>query len=162
MLSKVIHCVNVVSVIFNNVACGVLAGMMFFVFVDVTMRYCFNRPIWGSFEITLLMMGPLCFSLAYAGVRKAHIRVDVLVSHLPQRAQAIIESVLGLAGLGIIFLIASQNILYMEEAFYDWRLTESLEVPLFPFIGLISIGFILFGLALLVQFLESVLKAVRK
>ena len=79
------------SRIINTVGLGVLAVMMFLTATDVTLRYVFNRPIPGAFELTEFLMATLvAFALAYTQVHKGHINVDLIISRFPPRAQAVI------------------------------------------------------------------------
>ena len=62
--------------------------------VDVFLRYLFNSPILGSYELTEFMMAILVFgSVAYTMVVKGHVTVDLVITRLPARAQAILECI---------------------------------------------------------------------
>lgn len=70
---------------------GVIAGVLLFAmmtltFVDVVLRYIFNAPLQGSFEITELMLVVLIFAaLPLVSQREKHVVMDFLDRFLPLR-----------------------------------------------------------------------------
>lgn len=122
---------------------------------DVMLRYFFNRPIPGAYELVQFMMVILVsFSLAYCFIQKGHISVDVVISRCPQRAQVIIKSIGTLISLGLVSLITWQSALYakvISEAGWESLI---LDIPLFPFIAVVSCGCGVLCLALLKDFVS--------
>jgi len=152
-----------VSVVLHSIGVGVLALMMLLTASDVTLRYVFNKPIVGSFDLTEYMMAiVVAFSLAYCAVMKGNVRVDLVVSRLSQRAQAIIDSVTGLLGLGLFSLITWQCFVYMKILFASKLASSVMLIPAFPFVGLVACGSALLTLVLLVDFLDFLSQAVRR
>jgi TRAP-type C4-dicarboxylate transport system permease small subunit len=140
-----------------------LAGMMFFIATDVTLRYFFNRPILGGYEITQSLMGILvALALAHTGFQGGHITVDVLTTRLPEKMQIFLSIIILICCLCLVGLITWQNTLYVKVAFDSGYRTASLNIPYYPFIIVISIGFALYWLVLFVNFLESILKVFHK
>jgi TRAP-type C4-dicarboxylate transport system permease small subunit len=63
-----------------------LFGMMTLTFIDVLLRYLFNAPLQGSFEITELMLVVLIFAaLPLVSRREEHVVMDFLDRFLPLR-----------------------------------------------------------------------------
>ena len=63
----------------------VLAVMMFFIMTDVLLRYIFNSPILGSYEIVEYMMALLIpFGVVYCAHTKGHVAVDILFDRFPK------------------------------------------------------------------------------
>lgn len=76
----------------NGIGVGFLALMMFLTGTDVTLRYIFNRPIAGAYELTELMMVILVFwGLSYTQLEKGHVAIELVFSRLPKTAQAIVD-----------------------------------------------------------------------
>jgi len=147
----------------HSVGVSILAAMMLLTFADVALRYVFNRPISGSYELTEFMMAVLLtFGIAYCAVVKGHVTVDVVVSRFPQRVQAIIDSITCLLGLSLFSLITWQCILYAAEKYGSGHGSVVLEIPIYPFIGLIALGSLVFCLALLAHLIEFLSQAVEK
>ena len=148
---------------FYSVGIGVLAVLMFLTAGDVTLRYVFNRPITGTFDITQFMMAILVsFGLAYCAVKKGHVRVDLVVSHFSKRAQTIIDAITGLFGLGLFSLITWQAAVNMKELWGSGLTSSVLLTPVFPFAGLVALGSACLTLVLLSDFLNFLSEAVKR
>jgi len=147
----------------SAIAAGMLVAMMILTGADVTLRYIFNRPILGSFEITEFMMAiTVALGLAYCALQKAHVRSDVVVSRLPQWTQAALNSIASLAFLGLFILITWQSI-YRAQAMIDTRLTSSvLYIPKFPFVFVVTAGSALLCLVLLRDLFDYLHQAVKR
>ena len=155
--------VRPVTGVFLGVGVAVLVLMMFLTAADVTGRYVFNRPILGSVELTEFMMATVvAFCIAYCAVMKGHVRVEVIVSRLPQRAQAIIDSITCFVGLGLFSLITWQCFVNMKLLFASKLTSSVLLIPVFPFAGVVGIGSACLTLVLLTDFLDSLSQAVKK
>jgi TRAP-type C4-dicarboxylate transport system permease small subunit len=149
--------------ILHGAGVGVLAAMMVLTASDVTLRYVFNRPIVGSCDLTEYMMAILVsFSLAYCAFYRGHVSVDIIVSHLPRRAQAAIDSVTRLLGIFLFALITWQSWVYMKLLFASGLESTVLLIPRYPFAGLVFLGSAFLTLALLANFLEFLSQAVLK
>jgi TRAP-type transport system small permease protein len=124
---------------------GVIAGVLLFcmmsiTFVDVVLRYIFNAPLKGSFEITELMLVVLIFSaLPLVSRREEHVVMDFLDRHLPPRiylalrALEHIVSAAVMAGLGwLLWQRASKLAAYGDT-------TAVLRIELAPFVYAIAL-----------------------
>ena len=167
MRSRVVSSITTITTvarIFHGGASVALVGMMGVIVVGVTSRYFFNSPIIGSFELTRLALAVLVtLALAHTALEKGHIRVELLVSRLPQRGQVIMEFIAGVFSLGMVSLITWQTILYAIRVIeQEYVFSSVLLFPLYPFIILLAISFMLFWLVIAVNFLDSILKAAGK
>ncbi len=150
------------SGVLHSVGVGVLAAMMLLTVADVTLRKVFNRPIVGSFDLTEYMMAivvSLC--LAYCAVNKGHVRVGLVVERLPQRVQAVIDSITGLFSFALFSLITWQCFIYMKLLIASGLTSTVLYIPVFPFVGVVAFGSAWLSLALLVDFFEFLSQAVK-
>jgi len=140
-----------------------LAAMMFLTATDVMLRYIFNSPLHGGYEVIEYLMAIVVpFGVAYCGHQGSHVAVDLLVIRLPRRAQAIIGSVTAFLSLGLLILITWQNFIYIQEQ-YESKLTSAvLLIPVYPFIGVVAVASAVFCLVLLIDFLNSLSEAVKK
>jgi len=166
-LDKIFHSlervVGRISGAVNSAGVGVLVVMMLLVTMDVFLRYFLNRPIEGSFELVEFMMViVVCLGMAYTGVHKGHVAVEVLVSRFSPRVQAIIDSFNWLVCLGLFFLISWKAVVYARTLWVSGMASSALYVPVFPFVLVLAFGAGLLGLVFLVNFIESVSQAVRK
>lgn len=166
-LTKVVSCfsrvVNPLSRILNSVGVGILATMMFFTVLDVSLRYFFNRPIASSFELTEFMMAiVICFGLAYTAVLQGHINIELVTSRLPQRARAVINSITNLVTVCVFSLITWQSFVHAKTLYLSGLTSSVLYIPVYPFLIMTGFGFAVLTLVFLINFLNSLSQAVRK
>ena len=153
--------VRPVSTGLQGVGAGVLAVMMFLTASDVILRK-FKIPIMGTDDITAFMMAILIsFGLAYCAIRKGHVRVDLIVEHLPSRAQAIIDTITSLLGFGLCTLITWQSFANMVSVYNSGATSWTLNIIAFPFAGLVAFGFVWFTLVLLADFINAISRVVK-
>ena len=104
----------------NGVGATALTLMMLLTAVDVFLRYIFDRPITGSYELTEFLMAILvAFGLAYTAVHQGHINVDLLITGTSPRSQAVINSITALLSLGFFTLMTWRSFLYAEKLRVD-------------------------------------------
>ncbi|NMA91905.1 MAG: TRAP transporter small permease [Firmicutes bacterium] len=151
------------SNIFHYIGSVILAVMMFFTFADVAGRYFLKQPIKGSFEVTEYMLAILIsFSIAYCGVKKGHIHVDVLTMRLPQRVQDILNSITQPLGFILIFLTTWHTVRFALSLHASGMSSTVLVIPKYPFVFIAAVGLGLYSLVLLKDFMESLYKAVKR
>ena len=166
-LNKVIHSLNrVVSPsvrIINYVAAGVLALMMFLTAADVLLRYIFNRPISGTWELTSYMMAVVVgFGLSYCAFVKGLISVEVLTSRFSQKVQTILNCVTYFLSFCFFALVTWQTILYIKIMFESNLVSAVLLIPTFPFIAALALGSLVFTLVIFKDFLEYLSQVVSR
>ena len=118
----------------NGVGATALTLMMLLTAVDVCLRYIFDSPITGSYELTEFMMAILvAFGLAYTAVHQGHINVDLLITNTSQRTQAVINSITALLSVGFFVLMTWRSFFYAEKLRIDGYTSQSLLIPTYPF-----------------------------
>ena len=147
----------------NSVGVAVLFLLMILTSLDVILRYLFNSPIDGTFELTeLMMVVTIFFALAYTESKKSHISVELIVDLLPQRSQAVIDSITALLSFGIISVIIWQGVLFTHEAVLSGEHSALLKIPLFYFKALVPRGAAALNLEILINFIHSVSRVVSR
>lgn len=124
---------------------GAIAGVLLFcmmtlTFIDVTLRYIFNAPLQGSFEITELMLVVLIFAaLPLVSRREEHVVMDFLDRFLPlgiYRALRALEHIVSAAvmtGMGcLMWSKASKMAAYGDTS-------AVLRIELAPFVYAIAL-----------------------
>jgi TRAP-type C4-dicarboxylate transport system permease small subunit len=153
--------VALISRYINSAAAGILIAMMFLTAADVLLRYFFNRPISGSFEVTEYMMAIIIsFGLAHCAIRKGHVSVDLVLSRFTRKGQAVVSSLMYLLSFGFFVLVTWQSFLYIGKIFKSHLTSAVLLIPTFPFVALLAIGIAVFSLVLLIDFLDYLSQAV--
>ena len=93
-----------------------LSLMVLAIVVDVSLRYAFNAPLFGTLDIsTLLMVVVIASGVAYTAHLKRHVTVDVLVDQLSPRHRVVIDTVVGIVSAVFLALIVWRNILHAQS-----------------------------------------------
>lgn len=153
-LSRVIETLSTVGGYFSG--CLVII-MIFLIMFEVFMRYALRCPPIIADEVSAYMYVVLSFiALAYAWKEKAHIRIEVLVSRLPQKLAKWLRLVTLVMALSYAFVasIVAYNFV-LESYMRDLRSNTWLRVPLYlPEISLV-IGFSLLSLMLIIEIIKA-------
>jgi len=162
-LNKVVHFIGITAGVTAKVANGIAAVFLFMLMLltcaDVALRYLFNKPILGSFELTEFMMAIIIgLALAYCALMKGHVRVDLVVSSLPARGQTIMNSIANFAFLGLFVLITWRIIPRALQMMEAGQLTAILRIPVFPFVLVVAVGTLVLCIVLLKNFFEDLSK----
>jgi TRAP-type C4-dicarboxylate transport system permease small subunit len=140
-----------------------LVMMVLLTVVDVFLRYVFNRPILGSYELTEFMMAVLVFStVGYTMIVKGHVVVDLVFAKLPQRARDILECITSLIGFILFAVVAWRNAVHASTAWGRNDVTAELFIPISPFILFVALGIAVLSLVLFTQFVQSLAKAIKE
>lgn len=134
-----------------------LAAMMFLTFFDVGGRYLLKKPITGAYEVTEFMMVLLVgFGLAYCGLRRGHIRVDLIFDYVSSRANLWLD--VFAYGVSFIFyaVIVWQGWINAMRSLGSDLTSVLLKIPVYPFtfVLVVALGFL--SLVFLRDFLKSI------
>lgn len=145
--------VNALIKSLSKVANVVVAIMVLVVAINVFGRYLFHQPLLGTFELVELMMVVIGFiSIAYTAVYREHVSVDLVISHLSRRAQAIMNSISFFLSLAIFVVITYQATVFAIYYAHDLnKATYILSVPLVIPRSVMVLGCLLLCLRLLVD-----------
>ena len=148
-----------VSMVANAIGMVMMTVMMIFVTLDVTLRKLVSMPILGSIEITQFMLA-ICvsFGLAQCTIDKGHVSVDLFVARLTTRARALLGIVTGMLAFGSCLLVTWQLFNYIFIIKEVNNVSSVLKIPMWPFVALVTFGFVLFCFVLFVHFLEYILE----
>ena len=123
----------------------------------------FFRPIPGGIEVVAFLgVVVIGFAIAYTQVLRGHIQVEFVVMRLPQRVQAVIAAFVTLLGLALFVLLAWQSVEYGLSLAAKGTVSMTQRIPFYPFVHAIAFCCIPVCLLLVVEFLRSVMKAVKK
>lgn len=137
-----------------------LIPLMLITAIDVIGRDVFNRPIYGTVELSQYMLAVfILLGLGYAVQVKAHVAVSILTSHLGDYTQVVLNIVSTILCLLISFVLVWQGwVVGMEET----AVSDMLRVPQFPFKVLVAVAAFLMCLELLIDLGDSVKKLARR
>ena len=145
----------------NFIGAIFLVSMMVMIFSDVFMRYLFNAPIEGAFEMVEFMMAlMISLTIAHTGSIKGHISVELLVSRFSKRTQALLD-VFHFLICAIFFFLLSWKTASQAIVWGKGELTSQvLLVPIYPFTWILAICAALLCLVFFVQCIDALLKVV--
>jgi TRAP-type C4-dicarboxylate transport system permease small subunit len=128
----------------------IIVALMIYTVLDVILRYAFNRPFSGSFEITEFAMSAIVFlGIAYCGWVGGHVAVDVLRGSLDSPRLRLVPAVLTLIG-GLLF--AAVAWLTAEEALSTMnRVSNMMRWPHYPFQLIVALGSAMYAIVLFIQ-----------
>ncbi len=133
--------------------------MMMLTTADVILRYLFDRPILGSMEMTeLLMVSVAGLSLAWCTLKSGHIRVDIITNMFSKKTNKTIDVInYILTGIICAFIVPALINRYIEGEKLDIR-TYVLRIPEGPFVLLLTFGYFLTFLVLIVKTVKSIVE----
>ncbi len=133
-----------------------LALMVILITLDVTLRYFFNMPIKGSYELVQYMLAVIVFlSLGFVQKEKGHVSISLITSKLNARQNAVIGIATHLLCLIIFLLIGWRCIVQAESLRLSGATSDVLSIPQYPFLLLASFGSWLICLVFAIDFLKS-------
>ncbi|WP_370400415.1 TRAP transporter small permease subunit [Sulfitobacter sp. JB4-11] len=138
-------------------------GMLFSMFLgvaDVVGTQVLLIPVPGPRELTESTMVLIVFgALAYAQIRRAHIRVELVYFQMPPRVRAVMDVITDLAAIAFFGLILSEAI---SEAQYSLQIGEAtvglIRFPLWPARFILAAGCALMILQLVLHLIEDVIR----
>jgi len=143
--------INSIANILLVVPLVLLAGLMFLTAADVIGRF-FGHAITGAYQISEIMqVGVICLAWPFTTAILGHVRVEFFVLKLPAWIKNKINILNHLIAVLIFALIAWQGIELVKRSWELGELVGIIEIPLFPFQVVISVGASINCLVLLVQ-----------
>lgn len=151
------------SKILNYIGSVVLFMLVIMTTIDVTGRYLFSKPLPATYELTQFMFSiTVFFGMAYFGIIKRHIRINLLVDKFPTAAQNIIDTTTGLLSLGMCIVLSWQAFVQARVLQLDKLRSDIWHIPIFPFQFLIALALAIFAMVLLADFLESLATVLKR
>lgn len=164
-MRKLVRFIDAISGYTGGFAKWLAFALILVVVYDVIMRYVFNAPPEWAYD-SAIMLGGTIYVLAWAYTHRyrGHVRVDIIYANLSPRGKAIIDAA------GTLFLLFPLLALLIEESFsFMWRAWKIGEIfretyfypPAAPFRTMVWIGFCLFTIQAIAQFIRDLYFAVK-
>jgi TRAP-type C4-dicarboxylate transport system permease small subunit len=136
---------------FNRLASASLVAMMLLTCADVFMRYLFNSPITGTYDLVGLMGAVLAsFAMPYTMLKKGHVAVEILIQSLSRGKQLIVETFTHVLGISLFLVLVWQALLLSRDMKAAGEVTPTLLLPFYPIVYCMAVCF--FGLCLAILF----------
>jgi TRAP-type C4-dicarboxylate transport system permease small subunit len=143
--------------------CGgaVLATLMITIIVDVIGRYVFNAPLYGSLDLSvvLLVLAVSC-AIGYGGRTGAHVTADMVTTLVGQTFEWISGVCIKIFAAGIVAVWSWRLFVTGQTAARLGESTQLLNIPFSPIYTALSIGVGLYAAVLAIEAL--VLAVTRK
>jgi len=128
-----------------------LVGMMLLTCGDVVGRYI-GYPIKGTYDIVgLLGTFVVALPLAYTQMLKRHVAMEFMETHGSKLVRAIVDTLVHVLGIGAYALIAWRCFLLGSKMWTIGRVSDTIEIVIFPFVYVVAFGCALNCLVLLVD-----------
>jgi TRAP-type transport system small permease protein len=137
--------------------------MMLLTASDVVMRYFFNKPIIGSFELTEYLMALIvAFTIAYSAANDGLIKVTLLTERLSEKTRSIIDLIAGIPCIALVGFIAWRGFVFIGLIYNQHLSSPILAIPRYPFAGIVAFGLTCLVLVLILDWLHTFVKVVKK
>jgi len=128
-------------------ASAILFCMMTLTFVDVVLRYVFNRPLRGGFEVTELMLLVLIFAgLPLVTHANEHVTMDLIDRWLSARARDALSRVMEALGAALMFALTWFMWIKAQRIAGYGDTTDVLRIAVGPFVYFMVAMILLSGL----------------
>lgn len=144
--------------VFNLIAIAGLLFLMLLTFFNVILRYLFNSPITGSYEMTRMGMILLTPSIAVTTLAKQNIWVDVLTSHFNRVGQMIIDAITLPTSVVIMGMMAWQAYVMIFKSYAKGTHFTTIMLYEWPFRVVFFIAMSVTTLAALVFTIERMMQ----
>jgi C4-dicarboxylate transporter DctQ subunit len=144
--------IKLLSSLFNLCASAALMAMMLLTCFDIFMRYFFNRPFGGTYDLVGLMGAILAaFALPYTLLKGGHVAVDLLVRIMPSTTRLVVETVTHITGVLLFLIVAWQCVVLAVDMKAAGEVTPTLLLPFYPIVYCMAVCFFILCLAILVE-----------
>lgn len=129
-----------------------ILAMMVLTCLDVFLRYVFNAPIEGTFDVTqMLMVVIVFFALAYCGWTGGHVVVDLLREVFPPWLLVPLAVAVNAIGAAVMLAITWQAWLTAIDFIGTGETPMTVLIPKYPFIMVVSFGALTYAAVLVVR-----------
>lgn len=144
---------------FERIGLVGLLVMMVITCIDVVGAKVFRLPLMGAIDIVQLAQTvAIAFAASMALILGRHIRVEFFFILLPRRAQAVINSVVLLLGLGLFMVILWRLFVFGHLLQTSGDYSATIYIPYYPFAYGIALAIIPVCVVFLLEFLKSLKK----
>jgi TRAP-type C4-dicarboxylate transport system permease small subunit len=145
MRDKMVNCLVMVERAMVATSAAVVVVLAVWVSLEVMLRYAFNMPIVGTYELIEEYAMPMIVFLSLSGAmaRGKHVAIDLVYSALPDRAKSPIDHAVRLISLAFFAVACYMALVQAHYAFTTNSLSRSsLGYPMWPAYLVPAVGFL--------------------
>ena len=164
---RIINLINKLNsllvLILKHLGIWTLTAMMLLTAIGVCLRYVFNSPITGSFELVELMMALIVpFSIVFCASENGHVQVDIIIEHFSPGIRSFFVFIGNVLSFVLFVLITWQSIIYIAGEYKSGVTSAVLYIPVYPFIGVMAVAFVVLCFLLLAEILTYIIRVIFK
>ncbi|NLO38104.1 MAG: TRAP transporter small permease [Ruminiclostridium sp.] len=145
------------SQILDNIAGWGIVATMTLVVVNILLRALVNKPIQGVYEVVgFLTAVVIAFGLAWCAIQKAHIAIEFIVEKMHMKLQKVIHTVTGGMIMVLLLFISYRVFLHGFKVIASGEVSATAQIPFYPFIFMVGLGFVLLFLVEFVNLVKGV------
>ncbi|MEW5919395.1 MAG: TRAP transporter small permease [Bacillota bacterium] len=153
---------NFINKLFGKVCVLVLLLMVFLIVSNIFMKMFFIS-YHGIIEIQGWLSALLIsLALGYTQLYKGHVAIQIFVDRIKPATSNLIEVIINLISLAFLILVTWQIFRYAGHQRMIGSVSETLRWLIYPYIYIVAIGFAGLTLQLLVEFLLSFIRVIKK
>lgn len=156
MRKKIEKVISKVSEFADIVSRYALVVLVFILVANMIARPIYHPFIWVYDTAGLLAVAIISLCLPFCYIQGGLIKIDLLTQKFPKPVQIALEAICDLAGLGIMAFITWCEWKYMLRMISQSITSTTVHIPHWPFAVCLVLGFCLFFLALLMDFLKKI------
>ena len=125
--------------------------------LNAFLRIPFIKSTWrGAYE-TVGFLGAIviAFALGYTQKRKDHIVVDILTDKFPKRVNRVLDGINYLITTIFFAIVSWQVFVWGMKISKSGEVSETLKIVFHPVIYCVALGFAVFSLTLIIDFLKN-------
>ena len=125
--------------------------------VNAFLRIPWIKSTWrGAYEIVgFLGAIVIAFALGYSQKRKDHIVVDILTEKFPKRVNRFLDGINYFITTIFFAIVSWQVFVWGIKISNSGEVSETLKIVFHPFVYSVALGFAVFSLTLLIDFLKN-------
>lgn len=140
-----------------------LLMVMLITSIDVIGAKIFTWRLLGAIDIVMLsQIIAIAFAAACALIFGRHVRVEFFLTWLPRLAQAVINSIVSILGLGLFILVIWRLIVLGYSFQTSGVTTPTVYIPLYPFAYGVALASIPVCLVFIVELIKSLNQVVKR
>lgn len=145
---------NKIDYVLALISASTIVVMMGWIFIDVILRYFFNRPLVGTIEITgeYFLIIIVFLAVSFTQKEKGHVNVDLVQSKISKQAKRYLSIISNVIALVVFILLGFHNLMEGVKKFqFDVRSVGLLDYPIGPAFIIIFIGITFLSIRLFVE-----------
>ena len=157
-MKKFFKVVDKLSEILADCSGIIIFVMMLFMTLDVVLRYVFNSPVRGDYElIELAMVVLVFFAIPHTQTVKGHVAVDIITNFMPRKIRDILEIVSYLIASVLMFFVCRANYLQIFKVQGNGQTTGTLHIACYPFYAIVFVCLCIYMLIMVVDVIRALM-----